>query len=159
MIWYKRSIMFINVFNPFSVELKNYLFEQKVLNDASVEEIENFDENEIKRIENTNCGAFINLDIYLAFDNEKKDGGLSNLKKMLKSVENQAVLGYVKDSKVTDEKLLEFLKSQFALENFAIDEKLIEGTDIRECIILCTHLFESPKIDVEEEIEYKKFNK
>ena len=156
MYWYKRHIMFTNVFNTSSIELKNFLFEQKVLNDVSVEEIENFDINEINRIENTNCGAFIKLDIYLGFDDAKEDGGLCSLKKMLKGIENQLVFGYVKDSKVIDDNILEFLNSKFTLENLTIDKNYLDGTDISECVILCTHLIENPKIDIKDEIELKK---
>ena len=68
MVWYKRAIMFTNVFNPFSIELKNYLYENKVIEDASIEEIERFDDSEIKRIENTNCGALIELVISVCFE-------------------------------------------------------------------------------------------
>ena len=159
MVWYKRAIMFTNVFNPFSIELKNYLYENRVIEDASIEEIERFDDSEIKRIENTNCGALIELAIYLGFDNEKEDGGLSCLKKMLNGIENQIVLEYVKDSKVTDEETIKFLDSKFASENFAIDKKYLENAGINKCIIICTHLQESSKIDVGEELEYKKVAK
>ena len=159
MVWYKSSIMFTNVFNPLGIELKNYLYENKVIEAASVEEIERFDDSEIKRIENTNCGALIELDIYLGFDIEKEDDGLSCLKKMLNGIENQIVFEYVKDSKVTDEETIKFLDSEFALDNFAIDKKYLDNTGINKCIIICTHLLESPKIDMEEELEFKKVAK